>query len=77
MLISRLKDPSLLVNMAYVDGNWIDADDGTTVELILTDDTHRTRIIDCGSHSRFVKIGTSSRTELNQFNSGKHNLCQL
>ncbi|AYN96788.1 NAD-dependent succinate-semialdehyde dehydrogenase [Pseudomonas sp. LTJR-52] len=34
MLISRLKDPSLLVNMAYVDGNWIDADDGTTVAVL-------------------------------------------
>ena len=29
-LKSRLKDPSLLVTQAYVAGQWVDAEDGTT-----------------------------------------------
>jgi len=32
-LASLLKDPSLLVTKAYVAGQWIDADDGTTFEV--------------------------------------------
>ncbi|WP_249676068.1 NAD-dependent succinate-semialdehyde dehydrogenase [Pseudomonas abieticivorans] len=34
MLKHRLKDPSLLVERAYVGGQWIDADDGATLEVI-------------------------------------------
>ena len=32
-LASLLKDPTLLVTKAYVAGQWIDADDGTTFEV--------------------------------------------
>ena len=32
-LASLLKDPSLLATKAYVAGQWIDADDGTTFEV--------------------------------------------
>ncbi len=34
MLKTRLKDPSLLVERAYVDGQWIAADDGATLDVI-------------------------------------------
>lgn len=34
MLKSRLRDPALLVQKAYVDGQWIDADDGHTLAVI-------------------------------------------
>ena len=34
MLKNRLKDPSLLAELAYVDGQWIGADDGATLDVI-------------------------------------------
>jgi succinate-semialdehyde dehydrogenase/glutarate-semialdehyde dehydrogenase len=34
MLSHSLKDPSLLVQRAYVDGQWIDADDGATLDIV-------------------------------------------
>ncbi len=33
MLKNHLKDPSLLVERAYVDGQWIVADDGATLDI--------------------------------------------
>ncbi|TRN77396.1 hypothetical protein DT385_12615, partial [Pseudomonas syringae] len=33
MLKNQLKDPSLLVDRAYVDGQWISADDGATLTI--------------------------------------------
>ncbi|WP_223112287.1 aldehyde dehydrogenase family protein, partial [Pseudomonas syringae] len=33
MLKNQLKDPSLLVERAYVDGQWISADDGATLTI--------------------------------------------
>lgn len=34
MLKSTLRDPSLLVERAYVNGSWIDADNGETIAVI-------------------------------------------
>jgi len=34
MLISTLRDPSLLAERAYLNGQWIDADDGATLEVL-------------------------------------------
>ncbi|KPB85397.1 Succinate-semialdehyde dehydrogenase [Pseudomonas syringae pv. maculicola] len=33
MLKNQLKDPSLLVDRAYVDGQWISADNGATLTI--------------------------------------------
>ncbi|WP_122364283.1 aldehyde dehydrogenase family protein, partial [Pseudomonas coronafaciens] len=33
MLKNQLKDPSLLVDRAYIDGQWINADDGATLKV--------------------------------------------
>ncbi|MDU8484380.1 succinate-semialdehyde dehydrogenase (NADP(+)), partial [Pseudomonas syringae pv. actinidiae] len=33
MLKNQLKDPSLLVDRAYVDGQWISADDGAMLAI--------------------------------------------
>ena len=33
-LASRLKDPSLLRQQCYVDGHWIDADDGGSMPVV-------------------------------------------
>ncbi|KAB0532585.1 succinate-semialdehyde dehydrogenase (NADP(+)), partial [Pseudomonas chlororaphis subsp. aureofaciens] len=34
MLKNRLKDPSLLVELAYIDGQWVAADDGATLAVL-------------------------------------------
>lgn len=34
MLKNRLKDPSLLAELAYVDGQWIGADNAATLDVI-------------------------------------------
>lgn len=34
MLKNRLKDPSLLVERAYIDGQWVGADNAATVDVI-------------------------------------------
>lgn len=34
MLKNRLKDPSLLVELAYIDGQWVGADDAATLDVI-------------------------------------------
>ena len=33
MLKNRLQDPSLLAELAYVDGQWIAADSGATLDI--------------------------------------------
>ncbi len=33
MLTTRLQDPSLLAELAYVDGQWIAADSGATLDI--------------------------------------------
>lgn len=34
MLKNRLKDPSLLVELAYIDGQWAAADDAATLDVL-------------------------------------------
>ncbi len=34
MLKNRLKDPSLLAELAYIDGQWIGADNAATLDVI-------------------------------------------
>lgn len=34
MLKNRLKDPSLLVELAYIDGQWVGADSAATLDVI-------------------------------------------
>lgn len=33
MLKAKLRDPSLLVERAYINGTWVDADDGATIAV--------------------------------------------